>query len=420
MLRESRGGSRGGSILPEKKAVKFLRIGLRLLATIAVIVLGLWATSPDPKGNEASFEEVALHPATAPFEEAATLAQVRRATGGTTTLLVTGMTGETIEAIDLSRASASGSDDPFAVLAGFDRARLAALAARRDLVQVYAIADLLPAAPSGSRHIGTGTNFPEHAEEASSDAVFQFPKFGAASPARTRVEARADVLLDYEVELCMRFDRPVASVEDFDAAVKGLFLCGDFTDRSKLIRLIDPDNLDSGRGFSDGKSRADFYPSGPFLVVPRNWQAFVAAERMTTRVNGEPRQDARGREMTLDFRELTAKALADMERPRFLYDGAYYRLAPQRAISPEMTLMSGTAEGVVFTQPTRGDIIEGAVRWLVAGGWLRGEGLVPAVIESFIASELASGHFLQPGDLVEHRSSRLGTISVEVVGQSAP
>lgn len=276
------------------------------------------------------------------------------------------------------------------------------------------MAGLLPAAPPGARHIGTGTNFPEHAEEASSDAVFQFPKFGSAMPARSSVQWKPDVLLDYEVELCMRFDRAISSPEDFDAAVKGLFLCGDFTDRSKLIRLIDPDNLDSGRGFSDGKSRVDFYPSGALLVVPRDWKGFVDRERMSTRVNGERRQDARGGEMTMDFRALAIRALNDMDRERFLYEGAYYRLAPQPAITPDMTLMSGTAEGVIFTQPTRADLIEGVARWLFSAGWAQGEGLVPSVIETFIANELDSGHFLQPGDVVEHRSSHLGDIIVEV------
>ena len=135
---------------------------------------------------------------------------------------------------------------------------------------------------------------------------------------------------------------------------------------------------------------------------------------MTTRVNGVPRQDARGGEMTMDFRALALKALSDMNRDRFLYDGDYYTLAPQPAITPDMTLMSGTAEGVIFTPPTRGDIIEGGTRWLFSAGWARGEGFVPSVIESFIANELASGHFLQPGDVVEHRSSHLGDIVIEV------
>ena len=394
------------------------RVGIGLGIALVLVVAGAfaaWWTSPDPRLNPASFEDAELVPGLAQIDEAATLAQVRGADGAVTTLLVTGFDGETIRAVDLSRASGASSTDPFAVLARFDIPQLQALA-ESAASATYAIADLLPAAPPGERHIGTGTNFPEHAEEASSTSVFQFPKFGAASPARTSVEGRGDVLLDYEVELCMRFDRTIETPADFEEAVKGLFLCGDFTDRSALIRLIDPDNLDSGRGFSDGKSRADFYPSGPFLVIPRDWRAFVADERMTTRVNGERRQDARGGEMTLDFGALVAKALGDMDRERFLYRGAYHRLAPTPAITPDMTLMSGTAEGVIFTQPTRGDIVEGLADYLLSGRWMRGEDPVPTIIEAFVANEFESGHFLQPGDRVEHRSSRLGTIAVEVTG----
>lgn len=388
-------------------------LGLGLLLIALALAVG-WATSPDPRGNIASFEQEALILQLAPLEEAVTLAQVKRSGHVIATLLVTALEEQGIRAVDLSRAAALGSADPFQALAAVSPEQLQSLATLDALQERFAMADLLPAAPPGSRHIGTGTNFPEHAEEASSDAVFQFPKFGRAMPARSSVEWRPDVLLDYEVELCMRFDRAISSPEDFDAAVKGLFLCGDFTDRGKLIRLVDPDNLDSGRGFSDGKSRADFFPAGALLVVPGDWKSFVDEERMTTHVNGVPRQDARGGEMTMDFRALALKALGDMNRDRFLYDGAYYTLAPRPAITTDMTLMSGTAEGVIFTPPTRGDIIEGGARWLFSAGWARGDGLVPSVIESFIASELASGHFLQPGDLVEHRSSHLGDIVIEV------
>lgn len=67
-----------------------------------------------------------------------------------------------------------------------------------------------------------GTNFPEHAEEASSGSVFQFPKFGARSPARTTVKREDGILLDYEVELCGRFDRDITALDDFDAATKGV------------------------------------------------------------------------------------------------------------------------------------------------------------------------------------------------------
>lgn len=386
-----------------RRALKASAIALLLMAAA---LFAAWATSPDPRFNPASFEDEPLEPGLAPLDEAVTLA-VEDASGAV--LLVTGVSGETVTAVEIGRGG-----DPFTALAAVPFEELRARAADPALQRTLAIADLAPAAPPGARHIGTGTNFPEHAEEASSDEVFQFPKFGRASPARTSVAAREGVLLDYEVELCMRFDRDIASLEDFDAAVKGLFLCGDFTDRAKLLRLIDPDNLDSGSGFSDGKSRADFYPSGPFLVIPRDWQGFVSSERMTTSVNGEPRQDARGGEMVLDFRALAEKALGDMDRERFLYDGGWHRLAPDARIAADMTLMSGTAEGVIFTQPTRGDLIHGGASYLLSGAWLGGEPPVPHIIETFLANETASGHFLQAGDTVEHYSSRLGTIRVEV------
>jgi 2-keto-4-pentenoate hydratase/2-oxohepta-3-ene-1,7-dioic acid hydratase in catechol pathway len=106
---------------------------------------------------------------------------------------------------------------------------------RREL----AIKDLLPAAGGGVRHLATGTNFREHAKEAGIDTVFNFPKFGPATPARSTVKLRPGALLDYEVEICARFDRDIRSLADFDAARKGFFLCGDFTDRARLLRLID-------------------------------------------------------------------------------------------------------------------------------------------------------------------------------------
>ena len=388
---------------------------LGLLFGLAAVALAIaWATSPDPKFNVASFEDEELVTTLAPLDQAITLAQTRGEGGAIATLLVTGLEEDAIRAVDLSRATGAASDDPFVVLAAASDEELRALTGLEGLQESYLIADLLPAAPSGTRHIGIGTNFPEHAEEANSSSVFVFPKFGPATPARTTVAAKDGVLLDYEVELCMRFDRAIASVEDFDDAVKGLFLCGDFTDRAKLVRMVDPDNLDSGRGFSDSKSGPDFYPAGALLVVPRDWRSFVKQERFTTAVNGAPRQDARGGEMTLDFRGLAEKALSEMEQSRFLYRGEYHHLAPNRRIDPDMTLMSGTAEGVIFTGPTRGDIIEGGVRYALSGGWLRGEGFIASVIETFLDNEFASGHFLQPGDVVEYRASHLGTVEIAV------
>ncbi|MFN4114133.1 MAG: fumarylacetoacetate hydrolase family protein [Sphingomonadaceae bacterium] len=387
--------------------------GIALLLLVIAVALA-WATSPDPRSNSASFEAEPLVSSVATLDSAITLTQRQRASDGTiATYLVIGLGPDGVQMIDLAELGAEALDDPFAALASLPQEALRPARLAEAPILTFPLAALLPAAGPGTRHIATGSNFAAHAEEAGSTGVFQFPKFGPASPAVTTVRVKPDALLDYEVELCLRFDRPVASAEDFDAAVKGLFLCGDFTDRATLARMADPGNLDSGRAFSDAKSGEDFFPSGALLVIPRDLAAFVAQERMTTAVNGEPRQDARGGEMTLDFRALAEKALADMKQARFLYQGAMHRLSPTGQITPGMALMSGTAEGVIFTGPTRADMIEGLLGWALGGGRLA---VRDAVVERFIANELASGHFLQPGDRVDYASSRLGTIRVDVIG----
>lgn len=391
-----------------------LRIAGGVLLLLVVGVALAWVTSPDPRGNAASFEAEPVMPAIAPLDRAVTLAQRRRADGSIATYLVVGLAEGQVRAIDLAELGAQPTGDPFAALASLSEDALRPARLADAPILGFGMGELLPAAGPGAHHIATGTNFAAHAEEAGSDAVFQFPKFGAASPARTTVRADPDILLDYEVELCLRFDRPIASLADFDAATKGLFLCGDFTDRATLARMADPENLDSGSGFSDAKSRADFFPSGALLVIPRDLDAFVAEERFTTAVNGQPRQDARGGEMTLDFRALMAKALADMDRPRFRYQGANHRLAPGGQVRADTVLMSGTAEGVIFTPPTRADVIEGLLDWAASGARLPAR---DAVVERFIANERVSRHFLQPGDLVEFASAHLGTIAVEVTGE---
>jgi hypothetical protein len=116
---------------------------------------------------------------------------------------------------------------------------------------------LLPAAGSPARDVASGTHFPEHQDETGSESVFNFPKFGVATPPIT---TDADERLDYDVEICTRFDRDIERIEDFDAVQKGFFLCGHFSNRSVLTRLIDPDNYDSGTSFSDAKSGLERFP----------------------------------------------------------------------------------------------------------------------------------------------------------------
>lgn len=394
--------------------LKVSRYLLPVILLVSTLIFFAWLLSPDPKFNKASFETEDFTHALADPDTALTLAQYQADTGEVVTLLVDALNHDQISGIDLADLGARHDDDPLAALASVEVDDLPTAFSGPFERHVVAITRLLPTAPRGRQHLGIGTNFPEHAEEANSDSVFIFPKFGEATPARTKITAPEGGLLDYEVELCMRFDRPIQSVEDFDVAAKGVFLCADFTDRIALLEMADPDNLDSGFGFSDAKSGPGFFPTGPFLVIPKDWSSFVAGTRMMTLLNGEARQDARGREMTLDFRALTQKVLSDMQAPRFYYDGKFYKLGPNQRIDQDMALMSGTSEGVIFTTPARHDYVEIALAYLLMGGPLSGKGLMEVAIPAFIENELASGHFLKPGDTVTYQASLLGDIVVEV------
>ncbi|MEL6875798.1 MAG: hypothetical protein AAGM33_10015, partial [Pseudomonadota bacterium] len=66
-------------------------------------------------------------------------------------------------------------------------------------------------------------------------------------------------------------------------------------------------------------------------------------------------------------------------------------------------------------QPTRGDLIEALVNYLMAGGPLSDTDLMDSARQTWIRNELESGYYLQPGDRVRYGSSRLGNIAVTVV-----
>jgi hypothetical protein len=100
-------------------------IGIILLATFAVILL-LRQTSPDPKFNNASFEEGPLEAEMLPISDGWTLAQRLNSKGEVRTLLVVDFDNEAITGADLHNLGAVQSQNPFAVLASLNDAQLEA------------------------------------------------------------------------------------------------------------------------------------------------------------------------------------------------------------------------------------------------------------------------------------------------------
>ncbi|HET6395381.1 MAG TPA: fumarylacetoacetate hydrolase family protein [Pseudoxanthomonas sp.] len=351
-------------------------------------------------------------PGLAPMEQAHTFAQVRT-DDGIATLLVVGLAEGAVRAVDLSAANGHYGADAFDVIDGFSPAQLDAFARSAPQVRDYPLERLLGAGPRGLMHIAAGTNYPKHGEEVGMpQGAFLFPKLSPAGAPRTKVATAAGVLLDYEVEVCARFDREIRTAGDFDAARKGFFLCGDYTDRATLFRTIDLRNPYSGDGFADAKSGHDRFPAGPFLVVPHDWRRFLSGVRLRTYVDGHLRQDVRAADMIKGLDQIVLEALGSVGKRTWSYRDGRIPMLRRPAIPAGSAVLTGTGDGVVFREPGPE----------VVGELMRAQGREQqhAIIDRYIAQEDAKGIYLQPGNRVRYESNWLGWIDSEVVAASGP
>ncbi|NIA71756.1 2-keto-4-pentenoate hydratase [Pelagibius litoralis] len=354
----------------------------------------------------------------APFDEALTFAKLRVGESAHSLLLVVGQTGTEVAGIDLGAWLGRDNPDVFDAMSVLGRRALVRLAEEQsDRARSYRRDRLLPAA-TASGHVAFGTNFAEHGEEVNNEGTFAFPKFAVPTASTTTLQADPTaVLLDYEAELCMRFDRDIRTLDDFDKAVKAVFLCGDFTDRAALLRGIPAgeDSL-SGVGFSDAKSGPGLFPTGPYIVVPADWRSFVSSEVIATTLNGAPMQYAAGKEMILDFRQMAAFVVEAGGDERWRFEGQAVPLTVDGIIRKGAVLLSGTPAGVLFRPPETREIACGAIAYFCLGGFLSFASPRDYVIGRAIRRGLESESFLQAGDAVEHHSSRLGGISAQIIG----
>jgi 2-keto-4-pentenoate hydratase/2-oxohepta-3-ene-1,7-dioic acid hydratase in catechol pathway len=389
-----------------RSAVPASTPALTLPFTLALVVAFALAL-PIPACSAApSIPSPATTPELAPLATAYTFAQVRKG-NVISTLLVTARSAASVTAIDLSELAGLHSADAFDVINRFSAAQLDALAGEKSRTQTHPLARLLGVGPRGVAHIAAGTNYPEHGKEVGVDEAFLFPKISSASGPRSTLIATPAALMDYEVEVCARFDRELMSVADYDEARKGLFLCGDFSDRATLVRNINLKDVTSGDGFPDAKSGSDRFPVGPFLVVPKDWKAFLAGVVIETHVDGERRQHANAGDMIKDLRTIVQETLAQAKTRTWSYQGGRIPMVDRPAIATGSAVLTGTGEGVVFKAP--GPEVINALMSAADRDQQRD------VIEKYLAGEVSKGIYLRPGNAVRYSSNYLGWIDTDVI-----
>jgi len=160
---------------------------IAIFGSLAVLVLVAsafvaWATSPDPKYNPATFEDTPLVESVAQYEDAITLAQYAEDDGVVRTILVLAFEGEAVTGVDLRELGGINGGDPFDALASVKALPATAEQAGAYPTIVLPMDRLLSAGSVGSRHIGTGTNFPNTPRKQTAPRFSVFPSL--AKPLR--------------------------------------------------------------------------------------------------------------------------------------------------------------------------------------------------------------------------------------------
>ena len=249
--------------------------------------------------------------------------------------------------------------DPMAALS--ESAKLSALSAALDESQAtgpLAGAVLGPPAPRPSKVFGVGLNYRTHAVEAGHpipDNPLVFTKFPSCLVGPTaEVELRSGHC-DYEVELVVVIGaggRDIAAADAWDH-VAGLTAGQDISDRALQFESDPPQ-------FSLGKSYDTFGPTGPVLVSPDSFDD-PNDLRLSTRVNGEVRQDDTTANMIFDVASLIAylSGVATLAAGDLIFTGTPHGVGgPQGVYLADGDVISTSIEGI-------GDM---ANRCVMAGG----------------------------------------------------
>jgi 2,4-didehydro-3-deoxy-L-rhamnonate hydrolase len=377
-----------------------------LLALSVVACSSGWEPAFDEVAPPDLFEEVAI----APPEEALTFARID-GPSGPRVIAVTAYREGSVRGIDLTVALQREVSDPIAVFSELGYEHLLELVrdpAPSAMVSVPATSLVIPVG-LGAHHVAAATNFPEHAGDAGvEDGPFLFAKLVEPTGPRDPVPAGSG-LLDYEVEVAWVTLAPLTpdGAPDF----LGLVLCNDFTDRETLLHHVDPWDVESGAGFTTGKSFPGYLPVGDLFVVPRDHRRFAAELDLRLYVNGALRQRSRASEMVWDFDEIVARTWAWKDR-RWDHRGAAVALVAAPDAIPERTLiLSGTPHGTVFAGLAPRHYLLGLTTWL-AGGWDRS--LPQQVVSAYVGDAHRAGAYLRAGDSVDIHVDRMGVVRSRV------
>jgi 2,4-diketo-3-deoxy-L-fuconate hydrolase len=344
-------------------------------------------------------------------EDALTLSRFSK-DGQVHILAVLSDNGQGVSGIDLSVALKRYDRNAFDVikdLAFDDVVKIIRTGAANTVVRYQ---DLLPSV-AGEAHLAIGINYAEHGKETGQVKPFMFPKIVKTHPAIHELDYEKGWLLDHEVELGIVFPSAVCAATDLNHSMIGFLVVNDFTDRATLMRKMDSQNVTGGKGFPDAKSKKGFLPTGPYMVVPRNWRAFVKELHLTLSVNGHVRQSGYAKDMVWNIDKIIEQSLLVKGERKSYRQDKMVKLFEGDCIPANSIIITGTPSGVVFNAPTKGFIFGAVAKYIFTGGFFS-QKMHPYILQQYLKKELSNPRYLKPGDHIETSINFLGSIKTSI------
>lgn len=388
---------------------KAMACSLLPLSFCVGLVCSLFATSCafrwKPSFDQSVDDEALKNVEIAPPEQALTFARFSRS-GDLRVLLVRSYRAGLVEGVDVSAAAGQAFSDPIELFSRLGYAAIEVLFASEVGAVQLPVEELRLPLELGAHHIAAGTNYPEHAGEVGTEGTpYLFPKLTKPTPWNAEVSVR-QALLDYEVELAFVPLAPIAlgQAPEF----MGLLLCNDYTDRATLLRHLDVDDVESGKGFTTGKSFPGFLPVGNLFVIPKDYRAFAANVELSLSVNGALRQREKVSAAVWDIDEILVQ-VAQRQAVTWEHRGERVSLFSHEpgVIQARVLIMTGTPHGVVFNEVTAEQKAAGFFGWLF-GGW--GSSIPDHAIEDYITDARGAGIYLLTDDRVDIHVPMLGLV----------
>lgn len=214
-----------------------------------------------------------------------------------------------------------------------------------ELPELEGASDLRVGSPIArpSALVCVGMNYAAHAAESGSAppenmVIFNKLPNTVVGPNDVVVIPKGSVKTDWEVELGVVIGKRASYIDSVESAedyIAGYVAVNDLSERTWQIEL-------SGGQWGKGKSGPGFSPTGPWLVTPDEIDA--QRVRLTSRVNGEVRQDSTAADMIFSIAHIV------------------HELSQYMVLEPGDLVLTGTPEGVAlsgrFPYLAPGDVVE--------------------------------------------------------------